>query len=252
MPFPVRPGTRRRTPLEVVLRRVALVFALLLAAGPAHATGAAIRWNSCEGTANRNFACDRSTGSEVLVGSFQTPAVIDLLGIEVYLRVTSPDGEVPSWWRMWAASDCRRNSSSLSVDVSGETECDDPWLGQATGLYAPHSIDARGLDLRMVIAVPKQAIQTIAPGRTYAAFRLTINHARSNGTAACAGCEKPACIVIERMVLATPQKRDVELTTGINGLGGFGHIATWQGGTPTCGAGAPKASTWGELKKRFQ
>lgn len=234
------------------MRRVALVFALLLVAGPARATGAAIRWNTCEGPSNRNFACDRSTGSEVLVGSFQSPATIDLGGVEVYLRVTSSEGAVPSWWHMWAAGDCRRNSSSLSVDVSGETECQDPWLGQATGLYAPHSIDSRGLDLRMVIAVPQQAIQTITPEQSYAAFRLTINHARSNGAAACAGCDKPACIVIERMVLATPQKRDVELTTGISGLGGFGNIATWQGGTSTCGTGAPKTSTWGALKRRYQ
>ena len=234
------------------MRRVALVFALLLAAGPAHATGSAIRWNSCEGTANRNFACDRSTGTEVLVGSFQTPAVIDLIGIDVFLRVTGPEGEVPAWWHMWAASDCRRASSSLSVDVSGETECDDPWLGQAMPLYTPHSIDARGLDLRMVIAVPEQSFQVVSPGRTYAAFRLTINHARSNGPNACAGCDKPACIVIEQMNLVPSNRRNVELTTGISGLGGFGNIATWQGGTPTCGAGAPKTSTWGKLKKRFQ
>lgn len=237
------------------MNRVVLALALLLAALPVHASGAGsgIRWNSCQGTSNRNFACDRSTGSELLVGSFQTPAAIDLCGIEVYMRVTTTEKEIPAWWRMWNAADCRRNAASLSVDLSEEAECEDPWQGQATGLYAPHSIDARGLDLRFVIAVPEEMIRTISPGRSYAGFRWTITHARSNGAASCAGCETPACIVIERMVLATMNKRDVELTQGMTGIGGNGNIATWQGGTPSCGAGnTTKRSTWSELKKRYQ
>ena len=239
--------------LEVVLRRVALVFALLLAADGANAAGIGLRWNSCVGESNRNFACDRSTGSELLVVSFESPAAIDLSGVEVYLRITTADPEPPSWWRMWGAAACRRNAFTTSVDVSPETECDDPWLGQAWGGAEPHSIDSKGVDLRMIAAVPVPAIQKISSGRTYAAFRLTISHTRSNGASACEGCNKPACIVVERMVLTTPQKRDVELTTGLAGLGGgFGNIVTWQGGTPTCGAGAPKTATWGELKKRFQ
>lgn len=239
-------------PSEDFLQRMAFLLALLCAATPAHATGAGIRWNECEGPSNRTFACDRSTGSEVLVGSFQSPVTSGLLGIDVYFRITSPQGEVPAWWQMWDAGACRRNSSSLSVDVSGETECDDPWLGQATGLYAPRSFSSRGLDMIMAIAVPAQAVQTISPGRTYAAFRLTINHARSHGDAACEGCQTPACIVIERLVLALPNKVEVELTEGISGIGGAGNIATWQGGTPTCTAGAPKSSSWSELKKRFR
>jgi hypothetical protein len=227
-------------PSEVLLQRIALVLALLIAAAPAHAAGAGIRWSECEGPSNRNFACDRSTGSEVLVGSFQTPVAGDLLGIEVNLRITSPQGAVPPWWHMWEAGDCRRNSSSLSVDVSGETACDDPWFSD------------RGLDMLMVIAVPAQAVQTISPGRTYAAFRLTINHARSSGDAACEGCQTPACIAIERLVLALPNKIELELTEGITGVGGAGNIATWQGGTPTCSAGARKSSSWSELKKHYR
>jgi len=235
-----------------VLRRIALVLTLLLAAGPAYAAGAGLRWNECEGESNRNFACDRSTGSDVLVGSFQTPAAIDLLGIEVYFRITSPEGAVPSWWHMWDSGDCRRAASNLSVDMSGEAGCDDPWLGQATGLYAPHSYSERGLELWMIMAVPATAPSSLSPGRTYAAFRLNITHARSTGTAACTGCSTPACIAIERMVLAMDNHRNVELTVGLPGLGGAGNIATWQGGTPTCGAGAPKSSTWSELKRRFK
>jgi len=235
------------------LKRLALLLLLLAPIPEAHAAGMALRWNSCLGQSNRNFACDRSTGSELLVGSFQSPATIEMSGIEVYMHITTADGVIPSWWQMFSMGACRNRSMSLSVDVSGETECDDPWLGQATGLFAPHSIDnTNGIDLRMVCAVPVPAIQTITPGRTYAAFLLTINHARSNGAAACEGCSKPACVSIDRMVLTTPQKKPVELTEGLAGMGGAASVATWQGGTPTCGAGLAKPSTWSELKKRFK
>ena len=60
-------------PERPVKRVIVLLLLVLSACTPAHATGVALRWNSCEGSANRNFACDRSTGSELLVGSVQAP-----------------------------------------------------------------------------------------------------------------------------------------------------------------------------------
>ena len=244
------------------MRRLLWLVPLLVAlsADPAAAAGAGLRWNTCEGESNRNFACDRSTGSEMLVGSFSAPASMTMMAAEAYIRVTVAEGEIPSWWRMWSAGDCRRSTSSLSVDVSSETDCEDPWLGNATGLFAPHSIDERGVDLRMVMAVPNIAPVSISGERTYALFKMTIQHARSSGAGACVGCNTPACIALERVVLVphratmgdgTPG-RDVELTEGISGMGGSGNIVTWQGGTPTCTAGARKSSSWSELKRRFR
>ena len=43
-----------------------------------------------------------------------------------------------------------------------------------------------------------------------------------------------------------------DLTQGMSGLGGAAQVATWQGGTPNCAAGASKPSTWSELKARFK
>jgi hypothetical protein len=245
------------------LKRLALASLLLLPALEAHAAGMAIRWNSCLGTANRNFACDRSTGSEVIVGSFSSPTTISLSGAEVYMRVSAADGEPPSWWQMFTPGSCRQTSLSVAFDVSGETECDDPWLGQAAGgigwfsSSAPNawpgtSQGTPGRYLKMAIAVPPLAIQTISPGRTYAAFLLTINHARSHGPAACEGCQQPVCITLEHMRLTNPEKRPIDLTSGIPGMGGASNVVTWQGGTPTCGAGAAKPSTWSEIKRRYK
>jgi hypothetical protein len=241
------------------LRRCSLLLVLLLvlAPAPARAAGSGLRWISCQGASNRNFACDRNTGSELLVGSFSSPTSMSMIAAEVYIRITVAEGEIPNWWRMWANADCRKGGSNLSVDVSSETECDDPWGGQATGLFAPHSIDSRGVDLRMVMAVPSTSPVSIGAGRSYALFKLGLQHTRSTGSGACGGCSTPACIVIERMVLVPEHEyaqdaREVELTTGMSGLGGAGNIATWQGGTANCAGGAAKASTWSELKRLYK
>jgi hypothetical protein len=54
------------------------------------------------------------------------------------------------------------------------------------------------------------------------------------------------------MKLTTPVARnDVELTTGITGMSAA-NVAMWQGGTPTCGAGAAKPSTWADVKRRYK
>ena len=159
---------------------------------------------------------------------------------------------------VWGAGRCRSTSLSLAFDVSTEAECDDPWQGQASGGIAVFDTKAPlvpepgwqgstpGGYLRMAIAVPELAVQTISGGRQYAAFRLMINHARSNGPAACEGCSVPACIWIDHLRLTTPaeqsdksqpsRNRDVVLTQGM----------------PTCAAGAAKPSTWSDLKKRYK
>lgn len=237
----------------------------------AQAAGIGLRWNSCRGEANRMFACDRNTGAEVLVGSFMAPASLPLSGVEVYMRIVTADGATPSWWQMRGSGSCRNSSLSTSFDVSSETECDDPWMGQAAGGVAaydtrspanyPPGQSGSGVYLTMVMAVPAQAIQTIDGGRHYAAFKLTINHSRSSGAGACEGCSTPACLTIDLVRLTSPDPHavpnqeshpiNVDLTTAITGMSA-GNIAMWQGGTPTCGAGAAKSSTWAEVKRRYR
>jgi len=246
------------------LRRIACVLVLLALASSAHASGVALRWGSCEGTSNRNFACDRGTGAELLVGSFSPPSGIEhLSGMEVILRITSADGRVPNWWQMYASGSCRRTSVQAAFDVSDQVECDDPWSGQATGGIALWEVDGTGINVKMAAAVPQSAWAPIPSGRTYAGFKLIINHQRSNGAGACGGCDTPVCIKVEGIRLTDPgrlidanshkwESKSWELTDGISGMGGSSQVATWQGGTPNCAAGAAKVSTWSELKARFK
>ena len=263
-------------PVAAIALPLVPALALLVLPSLAGAAGMGLRWNSCRGESNRTFACDRSTGSEVLVGSFEAPSGMQLSGIEVQMRIAAGEAGLPAWWMVWGPGRCRSSSLSVAFDVSTEAECDDPWLGQAAGGIAVFDTKAPTLPpgqewqgstpggyLRMAIAVPPQAVQTISGGRQYAAFRLTINHARSNGPAACEGCSAPACIWIDHLVLTTPAEQDDEktqqsrnrnvlLTQGMSGMGGASNFVMWQGGTPTCAAGAAKTSTWSDLKKRFK
>lgn len=245
------------------MRRLASLLVLLALVPPARAEGIALRWDSCKGYSNRNFACDRSTGSEVLVGSFSPPAGIDqLAGIDVVLRITSGEGQIPSWWQMFQRGACRQYSLSAALDVSDQMECGDPWSGQAGGGLAAYQVDGtNGVNVLMVIAVPVSAIQSAQSGQTYAAFKLLMNHQKSAGPGACAGCTTPMCLKLEAIKLEQPGPRDADghmatrinvLTDGIGGMGGASQVATWQGGTANCGAGTSKPSTWSQLKDRFR
>ena len=253
------------------MKRFATLLVLLVLASTANASGIALRWGSCAGTSNRNFACDKSTGSELLVGSFSPPGGVNQLsGIEVILSIAAADGSVPSWWQAFDPGTCRRSSMAATFDVSDQSECDDPWSGQATGgigsaaanrVADTNIADPTGLDLYLVAAVPEAQIQGVSSGRTYAAFKIIINHQKSNGAGACGGCDTPVCITIDAIRLSQPGPRRPDgtrpaiysvLTDGINGMGGVSQVATWQGGTPNCGAGVSKPSTWAELKNRFK
>ena len=259
------------------MKRFATLLSLLVLASSANAAGIALRWNSCDGTANRSFACDRSTGTEMLVGSFDPPSgVSQLSGIEVILSVAAADGSLPSWWQMFEVGNCRRGSFASSFDVSDQMDCEDAWNGSATGgwgaaaqnLVNQYNVgNPNGIDLFLTAAVPANQIQGVSSGRTYAAFKLILNHQKSNGASACAGCDTPVCITLDALRLVQPSRPTsgsssdgevattavgVILTGPISGMGSQTQIATWQGGTSNCGAGLSKASTWSELKSRFK
>jgi len=245
------------------LKRLVWIMILLAVGSSAQAQGVALRWDSCKGLSNRNFACDRSTGSELLVGSFSPPPGIDAMsGIVMVLRITSADGTIPGWWQMFSPGSCRPYSLSSSFDMSDQLDCDDPWGGQAFGAVAKYDFQSpNGVDVLMIAAVPEFAIRPAQAGHTYTAFKLLVNHQRSSGVGACAGCNTPMCIRLESIEIDQPgpvdehnvmQTRISVLSDGISGMGGSSQVATWQGGTANCSAGLSKPSTWSQLKDRFR
>lgn len=244
------------------MKRVIVLLLLgLFACAPAHATGVALRWNSCEGAANRNFACDRSTGSELLVGSFQAPpGITQMSGIQVYLRVAAASNNVPSWWQM-SRGGCRPSSLSVSFDMADQVECSDTWDGQAMGGIARYASNSEGgMDVLIGAAVPQSALRNLDSGRTYAAFKLMINHQKS-GSTGCEGCSTPMCIRFEAIRLVQPgrlhpdgtrEENYVEMNDGISGMSGASNIVTWQGGASGCNVGGAKPTSWRQLKDLYR
>jgi len=247
-----------------VWARVALVALASLVAGPRASQamgGMGLRWGSCEGYSNRNFACSPNSGSEMLVASVSPPTGVgQMSGIAVVGRITSSDGAVPPWWDLVNRGACRSSSLSAAFDVGDQTECDDPWLGQAMGGFAYYRSDSRGAEFEVAVAVPSSAVQSVSAGRTYAVCKLFVNHQRSGGPGSCNGCDTPMCISLESMTIAAGATEpgdelhpahEVVLTNGIPAMGGMANIVTWQGGTAQCGEGAPKPSTWTEVKRHY-
>ena len=242
------------------LKRFVPMLALLLVAASAHAAGMGLRWGSCEGADNRNFACDGGSGAEVLVASFSPPAGLGpLTGVAVTGRISAAGSGIPPWWQMAYAGACRKSSLSVSFTLSDETECEDPWQGQAMGGVASYRPDAQGAEFLIAVAVPESMAPSVSNGRSYAALKMFINHQRSSGPSSCAGCSTPVCITLEKMQLGqfnhAPHTEvappEIVITDARSGLGGAGNVVKWQGGTPRCGAGAAKASTWTELKRIY-
>lgn len=238
------------------LKRLALLIALVTVASSARASGMGIRWGSCDGTSNRNFACDVTTGAELLVVSFSPPpGVVELTGVAAWGHFTSAGNDVPTWWQLSPSGGCRMGALSVSFVLDDQTDCDDPWQGQGMGGIASIRSDGQGVEFLVAVAVPEGLAQPAQPGRTCAAFKMYINHRRSSGPGSCTGCSTPMCITLDKMALGQPNKnglQEIDLTDGMGGMGGPGNVATWQGGTPTCGAGAAKPATWTELKRHFK
>ncbi len=248
------------------MKRIAFALLLLslVAAPDAQAAGMGLRWGSCEGSANRSFACDRNTGTETLVASFAPPGgITEVTGIEAYLHITVAGGKLPAWWQMFGSGTCRRTSIAAVLDVSDQIECEDPWNGGGMGALVRYQSDgANGIDMLVAVAIPDYEKHALTAGRTYAAFKLVIQHRSTSGTGACAGCETPVCIAFERMVIAqyTPpphteaiRGNNTEVTLGLPASGSIpGNVVTWQGGTPTCGAGLSRPSSWSQVKDRFR
>ena len=165
-----------------------------------------LRWGACEGYSNRSFACDASSGAEVLVASFSPPAGLDVVtGVSAFVRVSSASGTVPAWWQL-SNGGCRFGAITLSADLSDVSDCEDPWSGQAMGGLVGFMSDSQGLQFQVAVAVPQSAARQAGAGRSYAAFKLLVNHKRSSGAGACDGCNTPVCITLQAMTIGQPNK----------------------------------------------
>lgn len=214
----------------------ALLFATALFASPSlGAPGLHVNWDHClaDGrVANKSFACDTNSGSDVLVFSYDpTDEFASQSGIEATVHIQSSSGVVPNWWQIktGAGAGCRAGGLALDLTPGSSTTCLDTYQGAASGGFGAYGADGIGPGswlLKLAMAVPTSSAWTVTPGNEYFAFRLILHHTKT--VAGCVGCDVPVCIAFGKARL-TSVSDDLTMYAGGTGPGGGESTVTWQG-----------------------
>lgn len=252
------------------IRHFAGAVALALVASmPAHAGEVNLRWNDCwgdGGVQNRVFACDRNTGSELLVASFVPRADVTVTGDEFVVDLGTAGPALAEWWTFLAAGSCRLTSLGLVSDAPASAVACAEWdERQAAGLlvsFGPGFGGASSARIRGTHALPDGLSYPVLAGHEYHAFSLAINHQKTVGSGACGGCTLGACIAFKFIRLTSPDPNDTQTLFMGNQPGStIDGMVTWQGGTGVisgpggmnCPAATPvRNSAWGAVKSLYR
>ena len=214
---------------------------LLLASTVAHAAtsppGVNMRWDQCYadgGAMYKTFACDTNAGSERLVLSLELDAPKpDVTGMEFIVSLETPGPTLPAWWVFRAPGSCRMASSSFQLlPPPGSANCVDWGAGQSGGGIGAYDVNPFDPVLprarfRCAVAVP--ASMVLEAGTEYFIGSIAIDHQKTVGAGACAGCDVPVCLAFDQVTVTTSSVAgDVLLTRGANYEGS--RIVGWQNG----------------------
>jgi hypothetical protein len=232
---------------------------LLGAPGLASASQIKLRWDSCwgdDGAVNRDFACNVNTGTDRLIASFvPTRSHTGITLIESRVDITVAGGSVPDWWRFKNAGSCRISSLAASAALPASASACVDWAGgSALDVIASYVIFNSPV-VRASVTVTSQlpdALATDMPAnQEYFAFALNLNHQKSVGTGACAGCTLPACLGLQYVEVSTPTElADSYFAFSLDS----DWLANWQGGGVLgCQFTSPvRTSTWSSVKALYR
>ena len=233
------------------------LIAIAALAGEAVAAGGNFSWDACTsegGVQSKTFACNTNTGSRSAWGSFVVAADQDsFVGVEVVVDVQAQSDSLPSWWQFFNDGSCRQSALSTSFDFTSapNTNCADPWSGQAFGgLAAYHTVATvppvpsglpNAAEIKLAAAMTNPV--SLAAGTEYYGFRLVVTNAKTVGSGACSGCNVPVCLTLSQVKVAQLNGTSEYLTTPITT-----NVVLWQTGTPCSGASAPQNVIWGQIQ----
>lgn len=235
---------------------IALVLSIAALARPAGAAGINLAWDDCgpNGVAAKTWACDANEGRHVLIGSVVPPVDVPrFVGVDLVLWFGLDAATVPPWWDFTYGTGCRSRSVVLDTDFSetpsGGTACADVFAAEGAGGVADYDIGFIGPNRARLIAfwaTPDERALT-RDVETYL-FRLVLDHVRTVGTDACAGCATATCVLFYRAVLVQPA-----------GVGDFElswphdfQTAGWNGGSGSLCSVAVRRATWGAIKSLYR
>jgi hypothetical protein len=231
-----------------------------LAVSPALAADALfLTWNDCylgaTAAANRDFACDTNVGEEDLYCAFTiAQAVNDVIGVEIVVDLQHSAPSLPDWWQF--DTGCHQGSLAAAATFPSHTACLDMWAGAASafaGIQGYIAGEPRGGSGQARIKVvggvlPQEAVALDATDSYYAA-RIILRHDKSTGSSSCAGCDQPACLVLNSILVRT-LGTDYLIQTGGAGAANW---ARWQGGAGAdCAAVPVRNRAWGQVKSLYR
>src|SRR5712671_318272 len=125
------------------------ITATVASAGP----GVNLKWDRClgdGGTLNKAFACNKNTGTNTLVGSFELGTEISAAtgaqasGLEIVVDLASGTPTLPAWWTFKNAGTCRTNSLGMdkNAGLALAVNCIDWSNNQATIGIGAYNIGA--------------------------------------------------------------------------------------------------------------
>jgi hypothetical protein len=181
----------------------------------------------------------------------------------VIFDVSLAGGTVPAWWDFRNVGGCRAFDLAANPAIHpGDLICQDWAQGQASGGVGSYTIGSIGTStiarIVTLFAVTAASIADLVAGPDYFAENLLIEHQKTVGVGACAGCSTPACIAIEIVQIHAAGACVAVLTQPANGVDS--NYASWQGGAgvpPLPGGACPavvptRNSTWNAVKSLYR
>ncbi len=219
--------------------------------------GLNLSWEACgsDGASNRDFACDRNTGSERIVASFVAPSgITQLVGMRSTLQVTLNAPTLPAWWQLKNVGACRASALTLALTADPAwTTCHDYWQTQALGTISQYEVGRPASNAAVITVSTSLAEEFAGPleaGTEYHAFTLVLSHTKTVGNGACAGCEIAGCVVFTHATLLQPPGAGERTIPGP--ASGWSNLALWHSAVPyTCFGVPARNTTWGAIKSLY-
>jgi hypothetical protein len=181
---------------------------------------------------------------------------------------------LPAWWQFTGVGSCRPGSiSSRNVPPATAVSCVD-WADGTRDALLSYNTGSLGPNISQVVVVSPIAPSApfdLVTGQEYFAFTAQINHAKTVGAGACAGCTLGGCMgfVGVKLIRTAPSAETPVAPPSGDVLIGpgpvSGQVVTWQGGagiaipnyggagwTYCPGATPARNRTWGDVKAIYR
>lgn len=264
--------------LEAVMKKFAVLCALLLAATATMATSAGAvatidaAWGNCAfdntpvHTSNVTFICDGG-GSDGAGGTYKLFATLhaptggypQMAALQAQFDVQDETGPLPAFWA-FETGGC--NADYLSVNAVKPATCgttaNTPWVpaNDAQGFVLDYQRAGNRAHMEVVVTTLPTSAQNLASDADYFLFNLAISEdSFNNAPPGCAGCGDKVAIVFNSIKLESsapgPSLNADPLV--VSQSGSFGNCGSTNGASAgTCAATPTQKKTWGAVKSLYR